>query len=67
MKHMKAKSIDWYQEHVKHEYIEVSISAVERLITKLVRGPGTNNGFPLCRNILVEIKIICSNNGSLVY
>ena len=39
---MKAKSITWYQEHVKHEDIEVSKSAVERLITMHDSGPGTN-------------------------
>ena len=40
-KHMKAKAIDWYQKHVKQD-IEISKSAVERLITKHERGPGTN-------------------------
>ena len=41
-KHMKAKSIDWYQEPVRHEDIEVSKIAVDSFITKHVRGPGTN-------------------------
>ena len=41
-KHMKAKSIDWYQEPVRHEDIEVSKITVDSFITKHVRGPGTN-------------------------
>ena len=40
-KHTKAKAIDWHQKHIKQD-IEVSKSAVQRLITKHERGPGTN-------------------------